>query len=224
MYLKNKNTYLVMPSVKNFKPQTALSFFRRKFLFRGRPSMKQKYSQADLAKDLGVSTVRVQQLELGTKPLPEKHAIRLQELFGISAEWLLAGDPKCRPTTPDGHDYSSSIAYLFRSRNALRRIDCRPDEDAAASLALALEALLSETRVAVIRTADSKGIPAAWMLFLDVRAAFLESLGKSFPTGELSKRLQNEASRIANADAKTMDAQRLDITTQHLEGAADVGL
>ena len=69
-----------------YKSKTPLARLRREFLFHkdGR-----RFYQADLARDLEVTRVRIQQLELGTEALPEKRALQLQEIYGISAAGCL---------------------------------------------------------------------------------------------------------------------------------------
>ena len=47
--------------------------------------------QKDLAKELGISAQYLGMMERGDQPLSEPVAMRMQALFGYSAEWILFG-------------------------------------------------------------------------------------------------------------------------------------
>ena len=161
-----------------YTPKTPLARLRREFLFHkdGR-----RFYQADLARDLEVTQSIIQQLELGTEALPKKRALQLQEIYGISADWLLKGDPKARPVTPEGRPYSKAIA--FNQRNSVR-LSKEPTADFAWHLSLSLEALLSELRAAIIRV-DKKSHKTSWRqarFFSEIRDAVLKPLRDADPS------------------------------------------
>ena len=203
---------------KQFKPKTPLARLRREFLFHkaGNPFHKaeKRFYQQDLANDLGVSPVRVQQLELGSEALPEKHASKLQDIYGISADWLLKGDPKARPVTPEGKPYSKAIAANSR-RNYQVRLSKKPTANLAGDLALSLEALLSELRATIIRAHQEKDFTAAADLFSEIRDAVLPSLKAAEPSTPADSRLQAEAERLLTSRDK-YERHRLDLTQQRL--------
>lgn len=53
---------------------------------------KAKVSQVDAAKRLGVPTRTLRSWELGERSQPAYVVLRLADLYGVSAEWLLAHD------------------------------------------------------------------------------------------------------------------------------------
>ncbi len=130
-----------------YEPKTPLARLRHEFLFR--PNGKRVF-RSQLARELELSTVRIQQLELGQAELPEKHALELQEIYGISAAWLLAGNPKAKPVTPAGTRYSKVIAS-YRRKVYQVRVTKGDSANLAGNLTLSLEALLSEIRTMIIR-------------------------------------------------------------------------
>ena len=104
--------------------------------------------------------------------MPKKHALKLQEIYGISADWLLKGDPEAEPITPEGKPYSKAIAANSR-RSYQIRLSKEPTANVAWHLSLSLEALLSEIRTAIIRANREKDLMAAASLFSDIRDAVL---------------------------------------------------
>ena len=162
-------------SLNQHKPKTPLARLRREFLFHkgekyffqsnlAHYSDGKRFYQRDLADVLGVTPVRIQQLELGTEALPKKHALKLQEIYGISADWLLKGDPEAEPVTPEGKPYSRAIAANSQIGYKIR-MSKAPTANFAWHLSLSLEALLSEIRAAVIRANREKGLMEAADLF-----------------------------------------------------------
>ena len=194
-----------------YKSKTPLARLRREFLFHkdGR-----RFYQADLARDLEVTRVRIQQLELGTEALPKKRALQLQEIYGISADWLLKGDPKARPVTPEGKPYSKAIAFNQR-RSYQIRLSKEPTADFAWHLSLSLEALLSEIRTAIIRAHREKDLMAAGSLFSEIRDAVLKPLRDADPSTPVDSRLHAEAERVRVSRDK-YEQYRLDLTQQGL--------
>lgn len=207
------------------KPKTPLARLRREFLFhKGRKHFYQsalahytdgkRFYQSDLARDLGVSTARIQQIELGTEALPPKHALKLQEIYGISADWLLKGDPKAKPVTPKGKPYSRAIATNSR-RSYQIRLSKEPTANLAWHLSLSLETLLSEIRDAIIRANQEKGLTAAASLFSEIRDAVLPPLKDAEPSASIVSSLHAEAERLFTNPGK-YEQWRLDLTKQHL--------
>jgi plasmid maintenance system antidote protein VapI len=195
------------------KPKTPLALFRHKFLLQA--NGKRAY-QSQLARDMEISTVRVQQLELGQAELPEKHALKLQEVYGISAEWLLAGDLKARPVTPEGKPYSRTTAALHRKVYQIRVGGERgPSASMAQNLAWSLEALLSEVRTAVIREAQDKGLLAAVTLFSALRDAVIQPLKAARPTTSIVSGLNKEATRLIMSTDRH-ERHRIDLTAECL--------
>jgi transcriptional regulator with XRE-family HTH domain len=209
-----------MPRIplNRFKPKTPIARLRREFLFHkaGNPFHKaeRRFYQQDLADDLDVTVARIQQLELGTEPLPKKHALKCQEIYGISADWLLKVNPRARPVTPDGNPYSKAIAANSR-RNYRFRLSKKGNAGVAWHLARSLEALLSEIRTAIIRTNQKEGPTAAASLFSDVRDAVAPALKAADPATSVDSRLQAEAERLLVSRDK-YERHRLDLTQQCL--------
>ena len=52
----------------------------------------EKIEQAKVAKDLGVSQPYISMLCTGKKGIGKKNAVKLQELYGVNAGWLLTGE------------------------------------------------------------------------------------------------------------------------------------
>lgn len=125
-------------------PKTTCAILRRRYL---RHAEGKEFYQKEVAADLQMSEVRWKQLELGQAPLSEKNALRLQDLYGISARWLLEGRLNARAVTPDGMPYSPAIARHARARHQSRSTG---QEEQA--LAGGLFALLHEMRALVQRT------------------------------------------------------------------------
>ena len=211
-----------MPRIpfKQFKPRTPLARLRREFLFHkaGNPFHKAEkpFYQQDLANDLGgLSVVRIQQLELGTEALPEKHALKCQKIYGISADWLLKGDPKARPVTPEGKPYSKAIAANSRKSYHFR-LSKGPTANDAWHLSLSAEALFSVIRTAIIRAnQDGSNLMAAVALFCEIRDAVLPPLRDADPSTPVDSRLQVEAERLRVSRDK-YERHRLDLTQQCL--------
>jgi hypothetical protein len=210
-----------MPTVplKVFKPKTPLARLRREFLFHKNGT---RFYQGNLGDDLGVKAVRIQQFELGTRPLPEKHALKLQEIYGISAAWLLGGNPKAKPVTPEGKPYSRAIATNSRLSHKIRYpLSQEPTANLAWHLALSLEALLSEIRAAIIRVDKEKpqDLMAAAALFSEIRDAVLPLLKTAFkdatPPESIVSRLHDGAERLLE-NPTPEEFWRLDLTRQCL--------
>jgi len=149
-------------------PKTTCAILRRRYL---RHAEGKEFYQKEVAADLQMSEVRWKQLELGQAPLSEKNALRLQDLYGISARWLLEGRLKTLATTPDGMPYSPAIARHARARHQSRSI--LQEEQA---LAGGLFALLHEMRALVQRTRhektpDADSLPRATAVYEEMRDA-----------------------------------------------------
>ena len=170
-------------------------------------------TQGQLADELGISRVRWQQLELGQRPLPEKHALRLQEVFGISAVWLLAGDLKASPVARDGRPYSKAIAGYHRKLYVVRVGDAKsgPSAMLANNLAVSLEALVNEIRASVIRCCNDRGLVDAVGLFANIRDAVVQSLKGPLTAPEVVQVLQEEGMRLLRSENK-VEQTRLDDT------------
>lgn len=200
-------------ALKDHQARTPLARLRRDYLFH---KDGKRFFQGDLAIDLGVSPVRVQQLELGQEPLPEKHALRLQEIYHISAGWLMGGKPTARPVTPDGRPYSRAIASQARLHHVLRSTSAAgPQADLAGHLALSLEALLAEIRSSVLRTNREKGLTSAAELFADLRDAVLPELTKAADSVPAALALHAQANFLLMSDDDHLQ-WRLDLTRRHL--------
>jgi transcriptional regulator with XRE-family HTH domain len=194
------------------KPKTPLARLRREFLFH---KNGERFYQRHLARDLEVTPVRIQQLELGTEALPPKHALKLQEIYGISADWLLSGNPEAPPVTPAGKPYSRVIAANSRRNHQIRFLLKEPTANLAWHLSLSLEALLSEIRTAIIRANQEKGLTAAASLFSEIRDAVLPPLKDAEPSASIVSSLHAEAERLLMSSDK-YERHRLDLTEQHL--------
>ena len=197
--------------LNQYEPKTPLARLRHEFLFR--PNGKRVF-QSQLARELELSTVRIQQLELGQAELPEKHALKLQEIYGISAAWLLAGNPKAKPVTPAGTHYSKVIASYSRKVYQVR-VSKGDSANLAGNLTLSLEALLSEIRTMIIRENQENGLMAAVSLFSAIRDVVIQPLKVARPATSIVSSLYDEATRLLMS-TDPHERHRLDLTGQCL--------
>lgn len=159
-----------------FKPKTTCGVLRRSFL---KHHDGKEFLQKEVADDLGISEARWKQIEIGQSKLPEKHALKLQEIYGICACWLLAGNLKKKATSQNGGAYSQSIARHARAKYfSSPSIPNARDEQ---KIACSLFALLHNIRATVYRArwdtldsvASSERLAMAADVFVDFRDALL---------------------------------------------------
>lgn len=81
-------------------------------------------SQTDVANMLGTSPQYICAIFSGRKSIGKKQAVRLEELFGLSASWLLTGKGNMLSTPVHAEEGSVQVMGNASNVNAGKTIDC----------------------------------------------------------------------------------------------------
>jgi transcriptional regulator with XRE-family HTH domain len=101
--------------------------------------------QKEMAALVGRATITIQNIENGKLRLSEELAQDIHHETGVSLGWLLNGNPRVRPTTPDGEPYTHDDFVSTQSNKIHVHFRNSPSVSfGAVSLYAPLRAILSE--------------------------------------------------------------------------------
>jgi transcriptional regulator with XRE-family HTH domain len=132
-------------------------------------------NQFEMAELANISPSTVQSIEVGRKPLSEEFAQQIGAVTGVDAGWLLSGDPKAPPLTPNGSKYTDA-----HFRDALAHEKIAQDPRMILSAKVEAEEFLKTLVPRMNTIFQTASVMNRWKLAEWKTKRFLEAMEKDF--------------------------------------------